>query len=265
MSIFRRGDKSPEIAAIKQAFNAIGFNMVIDNEFDLTLDVATRILQRMSKITVDGVIGPNTMKALKSTLSLEAGLLKNNGIKILHKVGYQTQRDNKYNPGGTCGPTSMSMAMSFYGAKPAAGKQLEDEIFEHLQASDAQAIFKRDFPWAVGKYNPHNIHGMLQWVCNNKYVPIKDTFISHDTWEGLKLALQRGPLVVSGHFTGSGHVICLVGETTGGDIIVHDPYGNWGYGYQRRLPGECVVYNQEDLKRLVKPGGGRYQYHKFSK
>lgn len=69
MSIFRRGDKSPEIAAIKQAFNAIGFNMVIDNEFDLTLDVVTRILQRMSGITVDGVIGPNTMKALKSTLS----------------------------------------------------------------------------------------------------------------------------------------------------------------------------------------------------
>jgi hypothetical protein len=265
MSVYRRGDNSPEILKIKTAMNRLGFTLQLTNLFDLEMDAAVRILQKTSRIKVDGIVGPNTMRAIQNTFSLPALLTNKNGIKVLHDVKYQTQRDNKYNPGGTCGPTSMSMAMAFYGAKPTQTAQLEDEIFELLQTPEAQAEFKRSYPWAVGKYNPHNIHGMLQWICNKHFSPVKDSFESGKTWEQLTAALREGPIVVSGHFTGNGHVVCFIGETTSGDIIVHDPYGNWSAGYQKKLPGEYVVYSADDMKRILKPGSGSYHFHRFKK
>lgn len=265
MSVFRRGNKSPEVLELKTKFNKIGFSLPLTNEFDLELDVAVRILQREKKLVIDGIVGPMTLKALGSVLSLSSNLTAKNGISFLHEVEYQTQKDNKYNPGGTCGPTSMSMAMSFYGAKSIVEKQLEDDIFRILQTAEAQAEFKKTYTWAVGKYNPHNIHGMLQWVCNKYFSPVKDKFLSNQKWEDLRIALLQGPIVVSGHFTGNGHVICLIGETATGDIIANDPYGNWGLGYSKKLSGERVVYRKEDLQRILKPGKNLYHLHKFTK
>ena len=258
--ILKRGMSGTECSNLNNLLIKVGWDVAPSDTFTLNTLAAVIQFQRAKKLEIDGIVGPKTLVALEAA---PAATSLKPPIVAFHNVPYFKQGDNVNNPGGTCGPTSISMCLAYHGIKPTTQAQIEDEIYVHLQQPDAQAVFKRDFPWAVGNYNPHNIHGMLAWVVKNKYKR-GDKFDAY-TWSEILTHLQTvGPCVINGKFTGSGHIICLVGMTADGDGIVNDPAGNWYAGYRNDKNGNNLIYLREDLQALLKPSGKEPYAHFIS-
>lgn len=159
-------------------------------------------------------------------------------------VPYASQRDNENVPSGTCNVTCLSMVLQFLGARPKSSAQLEYELFKTLETPEAQAYFKKNFP-TLQNYNARNVHGMLGWLAiqrgyRYKYAALDFSFLS-----------QKGPVIISGTFTKSGHICVLLGYTRNQDWIVHDPYGDWNTGYKSKS-GALRIYNREDMAKLVR-------------
>jgi uncharacterized protein YvpB len=250
--MLKRGDRGPEVTALQTQLVFHGLDIKIDGHFGVATDAAVRVFQSLSKsnLTKDGQVGPYTQKALDSKTPLLNERI--NPIKILLNAPYYSQRDNKHVPSGTCNVTSLAMTMAYLGTKPKAGKQLEDELFERLLAADARAYFEKAFPWAKEQgYNPRNIHGMLLWLANQ--YGYKTKFTETATLTSLHdHLLNNGPVVTSGKFTSSGHIVTIIGFTHTWDFIIHDPWGDWEAGYAKDHDGNKVIYNLEDMAEILR-------------
>jgi hypothetical protein len=62
--IFRRGDRGQEIENVQQALNNAGFNISVDGRFGQETEAAVIAFQEQNGLGVDGLVGPNTLKAL---------------------------------------------------------------------------------------------------------------------------------------------------------------------------------------------------------
>jgi len=246
--LFTRGQKNNDIQYLKDLLNdRYGANLVEDNHFDLEMEATIRTFQRRFDLDPDGIIGPLTHNILYSQDRTDLG------NPILHHwpVPYLTQRDNRSRPLSTCGPTCCAMVLSSLGiSSPNPAIQLEDHLFSLLNSDIAIGIVEDHFPWALGKYNSWNIHGMLKWVME-RFPGIHDRF-GKRTPSRMDALLEEGPLITSGYFTGSGHVIVIVGLTQDKDYIVHDPYGSWEAGYHKRITGKDRIYNREKMQAVLK-------------
>lgn len=258
--IIRRGDRNQEVKELQERLSLAGYLLEPDGIFGLHTEAAVRSFQRKSHLLIDGIVGNNTWNML---LKAPVSSQKQQVIRSLHRVPYFTQRDNKNNPYGTCGPTSISMVLSYLGIVPSEGLQLEDEIWNYLESPEGQEYFEQNFPWAIGKYHANNVAGMLKWVVETKY-NLQDS-LKILPWTQVKQILSQGPLVTSGQFTGSGHVVCLIGLTVDEDPIFHDPYGNWEQGYSRNQDGRATIYTKEKVLPILKPSGEKPYVHIITK
>ncbi|ANV88510.1 C39 family peptidase [Picosynechococcus sp. PCC 7117] len=152
------------------------------------------------------------------------------------KVPYFSQRDNKIRPSQTCNVTSMAMVIAFYDLDPNPKDQvqLEDEITRYM----------------VNKWGNRSIyyHGLISQAFNNWGV--KSRFSTTTSWRAIKEHLQSGhPVIYSGRFTRSGHIIVLRGFDDKG-CWVNDPWGEWfSSGYQA-TSGENLHYSWNMMHRL---------------
>jgi peptidoglycan hydrolase-like protein with peptidoglycan-binding domain len=56
------------VAELQELLNAHGFNLRVDGDFNYVTEAAVRDFQRQQELRIDGVAGPKTWAALKSTL-----------------------------------------------------------------------------------------------------------------------------------------------------------------------------------------------------
>lgn len=238
---------------MKGKLKSLGFVVTNSNEFDYVTDATVRYFQEKNGLTKDGIVGPRTEAALSKAQPLPQ---QTNVIQWVANTPYLSQRDNENAPGGTCNVTSLAMVMSFWGQKAkddpsdAAIEQLEDELFLRLEEPDAQAYFKKNFPDLVNQgYHARNIHGMLGWLAKQYGYTWK--YSEGTSWKDMAdFGRNFGPMIVSGAFTGSGHIVCLTGMTIGGDMIIHDPYGDWNQRYKSK-EGAFRIYNREDMEQIL--------------
>jgi hypothetical protein len=249
----KRSDVGQEVTILKGKLKGLGFVLTNSNEFDYVTDATVRYFQEKNGLTKDGIVGPRTLAALYQAQPLTQ---QTNVIQWVANTPYLSQRDNENVPGGTCNVTSLAMVMSFWGIKAkddpsdAAPEQLEDELFLRLEEPDAQAFFKKNFPTLVNQgYHARNIHGMLIWLA--KQYGLVDKYSEGTSWKDMAdFGRSFGPMIIAGAFTGSGHITCLTGMTVSGDMIVHDPYGDWNTQYKNR-DGTFRIYNREDMEQIL--------------
>ena len=156
--------------------------------------------------------------------------------EVLLPVPYLSQRDNTIRPSQTCNMTSAAMVVGYYYPDKLKGKrQLEDVLTEKLtQAKGPSSI-----------YYHANIVAIL------KEYGVNSTFSTETSFAAIKAHLATGnPVIYSGRFTSSGHIIVLVGFDDKG-FIVNDPWGEWfSTGYQKK-PGQNLHYSYAMMKRLA--------------
>ncbi|MFV9511797.1 N-acetylmuramoyl-L-alanine amidase [Tepidibacillus sp. LV47] len=71
VQILKRGSRGEDVKKLQNKLNSLGFNCgTVDGVFGLKTELAVRALQKASGILIDGIVGPNTMKALNSYVDL---------------------------------------------------------------------------------------------------------------------------------------------------------------------------------------------------
>jgi len=237
-------------------------------KFDEYITATVIDFQRRKKLTVDGVIGNCTWAMLESSLKTKWNLGGFDPIEV-HPimVPYLSQRDNKHKPWGTCNVTCLAMVLEYFGVKPIfPNGQLEDELYEEIYSKEGKKFFemyKRRYPqYSFSGINAETVHPVLAWISKNR--GIKDRFIFNGSVTLIKEQLFIGwPVILTGAFTGSGHIVLAIGLTKGHDLIVHDPWGNWLRGYTNH-DGAFLVYPIEKLKPVLKENPeGKIWMHQF--
>lgn len=169
-------------------------------------------------------LGVSTAKALLSFSGATAAINLN--------IPYFSQRDNENRPSGTCNVTSVAMCLAFYGIKPKRNEQLEDELFAEVENRGWDRHVHNHLCQLFGVY------GVLS------------RFTTEASWDEVKRHLRSGnPVIISGQFTQSGHIIVLRGYDEKG-FWVNDPWGEWfSTGYQNKS-GEDLHYSYDLCYRL---------------
>lgn len=201
----------------------------------------------------EAVNGTNTWFAFQSHVQLLENGKPISLNKVQLNVPYKSQVDNAKNPFGSCNCTSMAMGLAFYGVKPKnPNKQLEDELQEWLEAR------------GLDRHEPGAMKAVYEAYGG------KDTFKTNATEQEVKQWLAQGnPCVTHGYFTGSGHIVCLIGYNEKG-FIVHDPYGEWyADGYDRNddsrpEKGKALTYSYGMMRETCMTGG-EFWVHFLSK
>jgi uncharacterized protein YvpB len=135
-------------------------------------------------------------------------------------VPYKSQRDNANNPDGSCNVTSLAMCLEFLSIpRRSTSGQFEDELYEYALDHN------------LSRHDPYDLAKIV------KAYGGKDSFDSTSSMKAVKDWLASGnPAVTHGYFTGSGHIVAIVGYDDAG-FIVNDPYGEWyASGYDRNDP-----------------------------
>lgn len=179
-------------------------------------------------------------------LTTAKALLKIPSLYVNIDIPHLSQRDNQNVPGGTCNITCVAMCLMYYGIMPLSNQQLEDELFKVVARNGWDRHVHDDLAKLFRAYD------------------IDSRFTTEATWESVKEHLRGGnPVIISGKFTKSGHIVVLRGfDETG--FYVNDPWGEWfGSGYQNRS-GENLHYSY-DLCNTVSYGGKKSTWAHFPK
>ena len=242
-----RGSKGPEVAALQARLTALGWSGVAaDGDFGMVTDVAVRRQQRAMGLSPDGIVGPATQAALVRAVP---SATPRRPIQIRTETRWRSQRDNVHMPSSTCNVTSYATALSILGVADPPGKQLEDALYEAIVSPAGEAYARHAFPWAVDTTALWTVHGMLVWAASQ--YGVRAEFSTQRRWSDITRELERGrPVVFSGKFTSSGHIVVLNGIADAKTFIVQDPWGDWNRGY-RETNGASRIYTQESLTGIV--------------
>lgn len=148
-------------------------------------------------------------------------------------VPYFSQRDNPRDPFVTCNVTAIAMALYFYGVRSKSGRQLEDELYQ----------------WIIDRYgaSARTDNSVLQQLYRS--YGFGGGFGVTRTWAQIKNEIaENRPVVIGGYFTHGGHIICIIGYTSGG-FVVNDPYGDGRTGYAQ-TEGRSLTYSYGYMKNM---------------
>lgn len=197
------------------------------------------------------------------------------------KSPYHTQRNNRVRPVTSCNTTAYVMFLRANGIELDVpdGVQPEDMLSSILSTEEAYERLAKRHPWAVGRYNPQEIHDMLVWGAARLVGRQVSDFTTRMPIDELAYRVARGEaLVVSGRFSGLRHVVTVTGlETEQEDIamaegpsdvrvgdvrslIVDDPYGNPHSGYTDPRGNDIVLPWAEALRCLNDTGSNTHKW-----
>lgn len=224
---------------MKELLTNYGF--VINSEVEEK--AAVFVYQRLSGLQIDGIAGPKTKTSLLNVKPSDRFIKPI--LWLEPSVSYRSQRDNLLYPDSTCNTTCMAMICDYLSAQ-SFPNNYEDEITKLLETPEAYSYFKKNFVGLEG-YKPRTVHGMLVWAFNKLGLTSKFKLNA-----SLKdIADFHQPVIVSGPFTSSGHMITVVGQTIDHDLIVHDPWGDWNTSYKDKS-GQFKIYPKEKINFLLK-------------
>lgn len=156
--------------------------------------------------------------------------------EVMLPVPYLSQRDNAIRPSQTCNMTSAAMVIGFYYPNKLKGKrQLEDILTEKLTQTKG----------------PDSIYYHANIVAILEEYGVISTFSTETSFNEIKAHLAAGnPVIYSGRFTKSGHIIVLRGFDESG-FIVNDPWGEWASGGYLSKSGENLHYSYGMMQELA--------------
>ena len=169
---------------------------------------------------------------------------------VFNETPYFMQRDNYYEPGGTCGLTSAAMVINYWYKKSSNKKRsvTPDKLYTRFGKYQGQspilldALFKK-----LGFQSSHTYLG---------------------TRADIKKQLSLGrPIIIHGWFTRNGHIIVLTGFNENG-FIANDPGGIWKRCYKCGYSGgygKSVLYTYSQLNSSVLGRDGDIWYSYISK
>lgn len=165
-------------------------------------------------------------------------------------VPYFSQRDNVFNPTGSCNVTSYAMVMRYFQVpRKEQGGQLEDELYSYMERNR----LSRHDPWDLAQMG--------------RDYRLKVNFTSRGRLSDIRRAIAQGqPCIIHGYFTSFGHIIVVRGYDQAG-FIVNDPYGQWtSQGYRKGQSGEALHYSNEVIASKCSPEGKDFIWlHRLSK
>ncbi len=269
MSTLSRGDEDPKVLSLQQALLGLGAPLADPpGHFGLWTEASVFVLQHCAGIEPDGIYGPRTAEILTSG-NLPTGFaeLIVNPLRVLAGVPYKSQRDNEHDPNSTCNVTALAMAMDYFGvSKSDPQAQLEDELFELIRSPSGLDYYRRTSPQLQQKGIPANqVYDNLVWAAEQ--YGMRASFSGKRHWKEIAQEVHEGrPVLLSTTLTASGHIVLLVGLTETGDLVCHDPYGDFKRGYKskegafRIYPKRCVgerlkeVNSDEKWALFLHPG-----------
>jgi hypothetical protein len=182
-------------------------------------------------------------------------------VPYIHQVNDVSSGNGSW----ACGPTSVAMTLAYYGKLLPWGQYVA-EIEADLNGTDppprsaSRSLNGRDYaPYIYNGYS-HNgrtyttvsldaggspMSGLYGTICPTglaSWQMIQSVLSSHGlgstyvavSFDGVVGALKRGhPVILGNELTAAGHILVVIGYTTDGSLLVHDPYGNRfeaGYG-----------------------------------
>lgn len=186
--------------------------------------------------------------------------------RIVHKIGYNTQRDNEdfdnAFPGSKqCFSTAAYMLLSFI--SPVIHKAEDDNMLASYVRDASDVVDKTGTGAEMDKKNNYTVNSAYFWEVHKKIIEnimhVENKFgrmIYRDasaTWEMLYSALESGPVILGTNKLGGlpgGHIILAIGHEANGDLICHDPYGDANTRY-KNINGQSVVYSREFLEPAI--------------
>lgn len=162
-------------------------------------------------------------------------------------VGQRSQGIEEKDPGSICSPTSLSMALEFHGFKKTT-REVCEGVYDHGE--------KMYGNWSFNTAFAHKISGLESYV------------VRANGFEELEAEIAAGRPVVTSHrwkagdlSNGSinstaGHLICTVGFTENGDVVVNDPAakpGGVNRIYKRREYFKTWLENASGIMYVLKP------------
>lgn len=249
--MMQRGDHGDAVQSVQKTLEHWGISLQDEpGHFGVWTEAAIYLVQRRLGLTADGVIGPETSARLTE---LPPASIATKAISTLLPVAYLSQRDNAHRPLATCNVTSLAMALQFHGVSAQQlGKQLEDELFELIHSPAGAAYYESASPELLKKgIPPEDVLDNLVWLAGQR--GLRATFSETRTIAEIENEVRSGrPTMISGLFTGSGHIVLLIGICESGDFVVHDPFGDWNRGYHAK-DGTSRIYAREKILRVLKP------------
>lgn len=230
--MIKRGDSGLKVEVLQIDLQSAGWDIDVHGDFCYETEAALRCHQTRAKITVDGIAGPETFDSL---LGYESNPLheKTDPINWCYdSVAYFSQRDNMLNPKGSCGPTSLAMVLDYWGWEPDGDSQPDDYITAQIRKRGGFANIHRGMTWFAQEARFQSFFKALSWD-------------EIDYW-----GRYCGPMIAAGSFTPPGHIVVIVGRTAIGDLIVHDPWGDWTTGYLVK-DGAFRIYPFNKMKKIL--------------
>lgn len=214
--------------------------------YNVTRQCLVLSLQRSLGLAVDGIIGDKTIAAIKA--SYLNGMKFETQINLSRAPHYFSQRSNHIHPETSCGLTSVAMMLSAHGVRASRKIRLADQLSSMVHEGKAEILTHA--PKRVRNRNLHTLHEALMYaIAGCGLTPQRRYDIRPK--ELRDIIVSSGPIVMSGMFTGGGHMICVWGVTGDGDLIANDPWGNWNSGYHE-TNGAGVVYPWNRVRRIIR-------------
>ncbi len=262
MSLLRRDDSGDPVRHLQDALSAWGAPMKDDpGHFGVWTEAALYVLQHGEGLGADGVVGPATAARLAdpSRPACFSGTVPT--LTYIPDVPYFAQRDNLHRPDGSCNVTCLAMALAHHGVRPAApGGDLADQLYEEIASPEGMEYFKTQDPdiFKLG-LRANTVFDMLVWASRRH--GCDSSFSETRTMDQLYGEIAAGrPVILSGAFTGSGHIVLLIGVTATFDLVCHDPWGDWMRGYRGaggadKGDGHARIYEKDHVMQVLRSAG----------
>ena len=265
MILLRRGDSGDGIRQVQEVLSAWGAPIKDDpGTFGLWTEAAIYLLQHGEGLGPDGVIGPATEARLadqRPPVGFGGGV---STLTYVPDVPYFAQRENLHRPDGSCNVTALAMALAFHGVvAESPDKDLADQLFEEITSPEGLAYFKNNCPdtYKLG-LRPNTVFDMLVWAARRH--GIEASFSETRSLDAIFGEIAAGrPVILSGAFTGSGHIVVLIGVTASKDLVCHDPFGDWMRGYRApegdgKGEGHSRIYERDHVIQILRGTQGKW-------
>jgi len=114
MAVLKRGSSGPDVVTLQSTLKQLGFDPNgVDGTFGPGTEAAVKAFQQSKGLTVDGMVGPNTMAALQSSGAIAGSAAA--GAAAAATAAATPTPGAASTTGGTCNPTAAQVSKMFPG------------------------------------------------------------------------------------------------------------------------------------------------------
>ncbi len=200
-------------------------------------------------------------------------------VQLLPPKKFWVQGKNLGTPWRECNVASCANFIEAAGLSYWIGVRRLPDVLDDLCSGEIGHLMAKQLGY---EGEPRELFAVMAWAVN--VVCGKEAAHFYDTKDGVTLSelladvADSRPVVVGGHFTVQGHIVCMTGLTAEDgapvsvrpldvaliqNVLIADPYGDWhkvdaaGKHYEPKISGYESRYTVDELTELLAPGGGK--------